>query len=350
MGAEDLEVAFGAPVPLQAVEHMAGSGVVGDFFQGERGAEKVFGQTAAAGVVVGGQRGRTRVKGESAVALGVQVLGLPGGESSSPMQAAQHRMAPKFPQLGPAAGRGEVEGSIPGKHTGGRQHMHMEMPEQEVTEGLDRHDQARLSGRTTGAVAEPRGDGIAGGECQFTRQGGLAPEDSPEQPGHGQHEMTVGHIGADFIGDEGSFGEHAPLVACRAQPALLAGEGEQVFVMTIGTPQPGEACMQVATVQECGHGGRDVGGHPSVTGCHLRFLTLQKCGPEVLEHPPDGRDARLAWTVTTADHGRRSSTGRPGSVETASDWGGARARLQPAGFPLWRRAIGRGWGAGIQSN
>ena len=63
-------------------------------------------------------------------------------------------------------------------------------------------------------------------------------------------------------------------------------------------------------------------------------------GPVLLEHPPDGRDARLAWTVTTADHGRRSSTRRPGSVGTASDGGSARVRLQPSGFPLWRHAIG----------
>ena len=96
MGAEDLEVALGAPVPIRTIEHMAGGGVVGEFYQREGRAEEVFGQPVPAG------------------------------------------MTPEFAQFGPAAGRGEVEAAIPGKYAGGHQYMRMRMPEQEVAEGHGR--------------------------------------------------------------------------------------------------------------------------------------------------------------------------------------------------------------------
>jgi hypothetical protein len=38
---------------------------------------------------------------------------------------------------------------------------------------------------------------------------------------------------ADGIGDERALDERAPVVAARAQAALLAGEGEEKFVITV---------------------------------------------------------------------------------------------------------------------
>ena len=66
------------------------------------------------------------------------------------------------------------------------------------------------------------------------------------------------HGGTDLIGDEGGLHQRAPLVASSAKTALLAGEGEEVFVPTVGTLQPGEAGVQVAAAQERGHGLRNM--------------------------------------------------------------------------------------------
>jgi len=46
---KDLEVALRAPVAFGAVKHAAFDGLVGDFFEGERGAQQVFGETTAMG-------------------------------------------------------------------------------------------------------------------------------------------------------------------------------------------------------------------------------------------------------------------------------------------------------------
>jgi len=45
---EDLEVAFGAPVPFGTVKDNAGVGVAGDFIERERRTEEIFGEAAAA--------------------------------------------------------------------------------------------------------------------------------------------------------------------------------------------------------------------------------------------------------------------------------------------------------------
>ena len=55
---------------LRAVEDLAGGEVVGDFLQGERGAEQVFSQAAPAGAIGGSERGLAGVEGETAVAPG----------------------------------------------------------------------------------------------------------------------------------------------------------------------------------------------------------------------------------------------------------------------------------------
>ena len=66
--------------------------------------------------------------------------------------------------------------------------------------------------------------------------------------------MPVGHWGADLVGDEGALNECAALVAGGAEAALLAGEGEEEFVVAVGAVEAGEAGVEVAAAQEGGDG------------------------------------------------------------------------------------------------
>ncbi len=82
-------------------------------------------------------------------------------------------MTPEFAQFLPAAGRGEMKVAVGGENAGGRQHMDVRMPEEEVAEGLDGNHEARLAVGLPGAVAEPGGDRGVGGVVEVVQQGAV---------------------------------------------------------------------------------------------------------------------------------------------------------------------------------
>ncbi len=79
-GGKHLEIALRAPVAFGAVEHAARGGVVGDFLEREGRAEKVLGETAAAGGIVGGKGRFAGVERKAAVAPVLEPGDLPVGE------------------------------------------------------------------------------------------------------------------------------------------------------------------------------------------------------------------------------------------------------------------------------
>ena len=85
---------------------------------------------------------------------------------------------------------------------------------------------------------------------KLVEQRSVSLEELTDEPRYGENQMAVGDGGADFIGDEGTLDEGAPLVATRTQAAQLAGEGEEKFVAAVGTMQPGEAGVQIATLEK----------------------------------------------------------------------------------------------------
>ncbi len=108
--------------------------------------------------------------------------------------------------------------------------------------------------------------------------------------GEGEHEVPVGHRGADRVGDESAFDKGAALVARGAETALLAGEGEEEFMAAVGAVEAGEAGVEVATIEESDDGRGGFGGKAG----HL--------GGVVVENLPDRRGAGLAGTVADANH------------------------------------------------
>jgi hypothetical protein len=97
--------------------------------------------------------------------------------------------------------------------------------EQKIAESLDGDDEARLAFRLSGALAEPGGDCGVGGVVEFAEQGAVELEGVANQPRDGEHEVPVGHPGANLVGDEGAFDEGAALVAGGAEPALRGSKG-----------------------------------------------------------------------------------------------------------------------------
>ncbi len=81
-GGKHLEVAPGAPVAFRAVQHAARSGIVRDFLKREWRTQQIFGESAAADGIVGGQGRLAGVEGKAAVAPVLELGDLPIGEGA----------------------------------------------------------------------------------------------------------------------------------------------------------------------------------------------------------------------------------------------------------------------------
>jgi hypothetical protein len=175
---------------------------------------------------------------------------LPVGEGAGVAQVAQNGVAPELRKLPPAAGRGEVKIAIGGKHAGGGQLVDVRIPKEKVPKSLHGDDEARLAFGLSGALAEPSGDRRVSGVVEFAEQGAVELEGVADQPGDGEHEVPVGHRGADLVGDDGAFNEGTALVAGGAETALLAGKRAEEFVTTVGAVETGETGVEVAALEE----------------------------------------------------------------------------------------------------
>ncbi len=215
---------------------------------------------------------------------------MPVGEGADVAQAAQDGVAPEFRKILPAAGRGRAKIAVGGEHAGGRQHVHVGVPEEKVAERLDGDDETGLAFGLGAALAEPGGDCRLGGVVEFAEQGAVELEGLADQPGKGEHEVPVGHRGANLVGDEGALDQGAALVARGAEAALLAGKRAEEFMAAVGAVEAGEAGVEVAAIEEGADGGGGLGGEAG----HL--------GGVVVENLPDRRGAGLAGTVADADH------------------------------------------------
>ena len=83
-------------------------------------------------------------------------------------------------------------------------------------------------------------------------------EDAAQDLGDGEDELAVGDFVADGVGDPFASGASAALVACGAEVAAFAGEGEQTFVAAVWALETGEAGCEVAATEEGLDGGDGV--------------------------------------------------------------------------------------------
>jgi len=109
--------------------------------------------------------------------------------------------------------------------------------------------------------------------------------------------MAVRHGEQDRLGEQRAEELNLLLVAGRAEPAPLAGEGQQVFVLAVVATDTGKPLFKGAAVEELAHHLRDDGPQKPVSWLKTRLVAGAK-GVEVpFQALPEGGDMGLARSV-----------------------------------------------------
>jgi hypothetical protein len=95
-----------------------------------------------------------------------------------------------------------------------------------------------------------------------------------EHSRNGQDVVAVGHGSQHMVQDEAGGGLDVFLVAGRAEPAALAGEGEQELVLAMVAADASEAAGQVAAFQKLVNYLRDDGAEDAVAWLVLRGVSV----------------------------------------------------------------------------
>ena len=132
--------------------------------------------------------------------------------------------------------------------------------------GVQRHDDARNALGAVQGGAEVFGQALMGQGAEPLEQPAVALEVGAQHSGNGQDVVPVRHRGHHLVQDEAGGGLDILLVAGGAEPAALAGKGQQVFVLAMVAADPGEAALQVAAVQELVDHLGDDGAQEAVAG------------------------------------------------------------------------------------
>jgi hypothetical protein len=179
----------------------------------------------------------------------------------------------------------------------GGQHVEVRVEDQVVAECMDGGGGGDLTVRQVEAGAERFAEGVGGGVEEDGEQLAAFAEDAAEHARDGEHELAVGHLVADVVGDPVAGGQGAALVAGRAEGAGFTSEGDQLFVSAVGALQAGEALGEVTAAQEGlddGHGG---GVERAVGGSVAFFVSGEEIRPAVVDGLPERRGAGAAGVV-----------------------------------------------------
>lgn len=229
----------------------------------------------------------------------------------------------------PLAGAGPAASGDEGVDVG----MEIEL----VSERLDGGDHPGPKGLfLAGRHGHQLADGLPGGGAQRAQQPPVMHEVGVKELGDGEDPLGVADVGDDLVLQECCELGGALGAAGRAEPAPLAGEGEQVFGGAIGTADAGEASLEDAAVEIP----RD---HPVEEAAPEAVAALEEVflGPldglvEGLEQRVQGRLGGPLPAVCGCLHGRRpwrvacrrteNSASGPGAEASARVDGAARGR------------------------
>jgi hypothetical protein len=100
------------------------------------------------------------------------------------------------------------------------------------------------TGATEGGPGGPEED-AEDGACNIR----VVMQEGTQALGEGQHPLANGEVGQDGIGEVGGEIGHAPGVAGGADPAALAGEGDEALVATVLAAGAGEAVGEDAATE-----------------------------------------------------------------------------------------------------
>jgi len=234
---------------------------------------------------------------EAAVFPGEEVVELGGADELGLAQGVEEAVTEEF-----GNGRGAFRGhavEAPGlvEESVGDQYVQMRVEYQVVAEAVDCRNGRDAPVWQVEAGAEGVAEGFGGGVEEDREQLAAFAEDAAEHARHGEHELAVGYLAADVVGDPVAGGQGAALVAGGAKIPRLASEGHELFVAAVGALEAGEAAGEVAATEEGLDSGDGSGVERAVGGPVAGFVVAEEVGPAVADGLPERRGAGAARLV-----------------------------------------------------
>ena len=123
----------------------------------------------------------------------------------------------------------------------GHQRVQVGVEVQILAEGVNGHDDAGDAFGQAQARAQKLDQALVGDAAEVFEQIAVVAEVRAEHLGDAEHEMPVRHRIEDALGQQRPEELDLLLVAGRAEPAALAGEGQQAVLLAVIAPDAGEA-------------------------------------------------------------------------------------------------------------
>ena len=292
VGFEDFEVTFGVVMAFGAVDDGLGGGVPGDFLEGEGVAEEILGEAFAPDGVVGGDGFFAAVVDiEAGVFPGEEVGEFAGADEFGIAQGVEEAVAEEFDGGREVFGGHAVEAAVGGEESVGGKDVEVRVEDEVVAEGVDSGDGSDAAVGEAEAGAEGVLEGGGGSVEQVGEEVAAFAEDAAQDLGEGEDELAVGDLVADGVGDPFAKGASATLVACGAEVAAFAGEGEEAFVAAVRALETGEAGCEVAATEEGLDGGDAVGAEWAEGLALLLSVVCEEVAPAVVDDLPEWRGA-----------------------------------------------------------
>jgi len=203
----------------------------------------------------------------------------------------------------------------------------MRVPMQKFAMCLDRPDHP---GHHIRALEQPlcfRFEAGPGTRGEFAQQLAIELGVQSKTLGNGQDDLPMCDRKTDIFGNM-NRGQQGPfLVTRRTCAALLAGEGDEQLMVTVGAAHSGKAFLQIATLEKGCDGLFDDRPPETILGLKAFIVDLLEGVKMFVDHAPQVRCFRIPWLV----EGRQLETGQSHKQHATCPAGG---RASQSGQPI----------------
>jgi len=205
--------------------------------------------------------------------------------------------------------RQDQEAFVAQEESVGHEQMQVGMKVEVLSKRVNGHDDTGHAVRLVQGDAHDIADAFVGDAAEVFEQIAVVAEIRSQHLGDGQGDVAVGNRKQDCLGEQRPEKLDLLLVARRAEPATLAGEGEQVVFLAVIAADAGEAALQIAAVHELVHHFGDNGAQVAVAGL-IAFLIDRLKGVEMPgEALPEWRCPWLSGTINLRNHAPQCTEG-----------------------------------------
>ena len=239
-GFEDFKVSLRAPTAAGAVDDGLRFWVPVDFLEGEWRAQQILCEALAAFCVARRDGFFAAVDVKAAVFPREEIGDFLCAQVFAVAQNLEEAMAEEFGDGGEGFLGHGVEAAFLVEQAVGGEDMKMRMEDEVIAEGVDGGSGGEATAGQIEAGAEGVPQAFGGGlEMEVEEVPALA-EDAAQHFRKGEDELALRDFVADGGGDPCAGLADAALVACGAEVAGLAGEGEELFVAALGAMEAGK--------------------------------------------------------------------------------------------------------------